>query len=173
MQPINKSERKKAFWHFLLLFVICIVIITTTIFFSIQVPFKQNNQLLRDKTISEREQDFSTRFMNQMSGITTMLDTINTKATRPDLVDYQINENIKKLSAMVAADSVYNQGLYVEIVRTLSDLSSAKKELREQLKKDFSATQLQSEKDILSRELEAVKNDNAQLRILLQQQRRP
>ena len=43
-----------------LVFLLCITIITTTIFFSIQVPFKQNDRLLREMRSFTKEKEFST-----------------------------------------------------------------------------------------------------------------
>src|SRR4051794_35468671 len=103
MQPINKNERKKAFTNFLILFLVSIAIITTTIFASIQVPFKENGQLLREQGIVERERAFEDKFINNFSAISSMLDTINTKAAKPDFLDVEISKNITKLNGSLSA----------------------------------------------------------------------
>jgi hypothetical protein len=175
MQPINKPERRKTFLNFLLLFAVCIIIIITTVFFSIQVPFKQNDQLRRDMSLVEKDREFSNKFMNEMSGISAMLDTINTKATKPELLDGQVSENIKKLNAMIDTDSIYNKPLYKNMVLSLADLSAAKKQLRELTGKDANIGELQKQKDDLSQQFEAAKNEilNLKQQIFMLQQQRP
>lgn len=174
MQPVNKKERRSAFINFLLLFLVCVAIIITTVFFSIQVPFKQNDQLRKDMTLVEKERDFSNNFMSEMAGISAMLDTINTKAQKPELLDGVVSENIKKLNVMVDGDSVYNKPMYKNVVLTLADLSAAKKQLRDLAGKDVNAGELQKQKEDVARQLEAAQNEILNLKqqiFMLQQQR--
>ena len=174
MQPINKNERKKAFINFLLLFLLCIVIITVTIFFSIQVPFKQNDQLLREMRSVTKDREFSTTFMTEMSAIAGMLDTINSKTLKPDLLDGQITESIKKLNLKIDAESTNDKTFYTSIVFILSDIQSAKKQLREITGKDTDADQLRKQIDALNSNLDAARIENLNLKqqIFLLQQRR-
>lgn len=172
MQPINTDERRNTFLRFLLLFLVSVVIITTTVFFSIQVPFKQNDQLRKDMTLVEKEHEFSNKFINEMAGINAMLDTINTKASRPDLLDGAITENIKRLNIMVDADSIYNKALYKNVVITLSDLSAAKKQLRELAGKDANVGELQRQKEELSRQYQTAQTEIMYLKNQLLQQHR-
>ncbi len=174
MQPINKNERKKAFINFLLLFLLCIVIITVTIFFSIQVPFKQNDQLLREMRSVTKDREFTTTFMTEMSAIAGMLDTINSKTLKPDLLDGQITESIKKLNLKIDAESTNDKTFYTSIVFILSDIQSAKKQLREITGKDTDADQLRKQIDALNSNLDAARIENLNLKqqIFLLQQRR-
>lgn len=172
MDPINKSDRKKAFTNFFLLFLVCILIITTTIFFSLQVPFKQNDRLLKEMRSYVKEREFSTDFMTQMSEIAGMLDTINTKATKPDLLDGRITESIKKLNLKIDADSANDKTLYRSVVFVLSDIQTAKKQLRDMTGKDLNADELRKQVETLTTTLDAAKIENLNLKqqiFLLQQ----
>lgn len=172
MDPINKADRKKAFTNFFLLFLVCIIIITTTIFFSLQVPFKQNDRLLKEMRSYVKEREFSTDFMTQMSEIAGMLDTINTKATKPDLLDGRITENIKKLNLKIDADSASDKTLYRSVVFVLSDIQTAKKQLRDITGKDLNTDELRKQVETLNSSLDAAKIENLNLKqqiFLLQQ----
>jgi hypothetical protein len=164
MQPLNKSDRKKAFTNFLPLFLLCIIIITTTIFFSLQVPFKQNERLLKEMRSYVKEREFSTDFMTQMSDIAGMLDTINTKALKPDLLDGRITESIKKLNLKIDADSASDKTLYRSVVFVLSDIQTAKKQLREITGKDLNADELRKQIEGLNNTLDAAKIENLNLK---------
>lgn len=131
MQPLNKEERRKAFVSFLLLFILTTGIIVALVFFSIQVPFKQNDLLSKQMAEVQKEREFSQNFFVLMSDINGMLDTINTKSTRPDLLDGDITESIKKLNVKANSDSTGNKNIYANVVQILADLQSSKKQLRQ------------------------------------------
>ncbi len=164
MEPLNKTDRKKTFTNFLLLFLLCIAIITTTIFFSTQIPFKQNDRLIKEMRAFVKEREFSTGFMTEMSEIAGMLDTINTKASKPDLLDGRITESIKKLNLKIDADSASDKTLYRSVVFTLSDIQTAKKQLREITGKDLNADDLRKQIESLNNNLDAAKIENLNLK---------
>ncbi len=164
MQPLNTNDRKRAFINFLLLFLLCIIIITATIFFSIQVPFKQNEQLRRELRTVTREREFSSDFTTQMSDIAGMLDTINTKALKPDLLDGRITESIKRLNLKIDADSASDKTMYRSVVFILSDIQTAKKQLRDMTGKDLNADDLRKQIEGLNSTLDAAKMENLNLK---------
>ena len=109
MELINKAERKKTFVNFLLFFIISIGLVATVIFFSIEAPLKQNEQLLKEMKSDAKDQEFSETFMTDMSAVAGMLDTINTKAQKPELLDGPITESIKKLNVKVDTDAAFHK----------------------------------------------------------------
>ncbi|MEO7306574.1 MAG: type VI secretion system TssO [Ferruginibacter sp.] len=174
MQPINKATRKKTFTNFFLLFLLCIAIITTTIFFSIQVPFKQNDRLIKDMRSYTKDKEFSAAFMAEMSNIAGMLDTINTKASKPDLLDGTITESIKKLNSKIDEESTTDKAFYSSMVFLLSDIQAAKKQLRDITGKDQNTDALRQQIESLNSTLDAAKIENLNLKqqvFLLQQQK--
>ena len=164
MEPINRTDRKKTFLNFLLLFIVSIAIITTTIFFSIQVPLKQNDQLLKEMRTVTKDEEFSESFMTDMSSIAGMLDTINTKAQKPELLDGQITEGVKKLNGKVEADSAFHKNMYRSMVFILSDLQTAKKQLRDLTGKDANTDELRKQLDALNSDFNASKIENMNLK---------
>lgn len=174
MQPLNKTTRKKTFNNFLLLFLLCLTIITTTIFFSFQAPIKQNDRLLKDMRSYVKDKEFSRAFMSEMSDIAGKLDTINTKAAKPDLLDGNITESIKKLNGKIDEESTTDKAFYSSMVFLLSDIQSAKKQLRENTGKDLNADELRQQIESLKSTLDGAKIENLNLKqqvFLLQQQK--
>lgn len=169
MEPKNKTDRVKAFMNFLLLFLLCIAVIITTVFFSIQVPFKQNDELRRQISIIQRERAFATDFLTEMTGIVSMLDTVS-RAPNPDLLDRDIAENIKSLDSKVKnADSVYGINLYQNVVQNMYELQRAKKQARQAGTSEEEISKLQKANADLTSQLETYKSLNA---ILQANQRR-
>ena len=112
--------------------------------------------------------------MSEMSNIAGMLDTINTKAGKPELLDGNITEGIKKLNAKIAEESVNDKEFYNSMVFLLSDIQSAKKQLRDNTGKDLNADGLRQELASLRSSLDAAKIENLNLKqqvFLLQQQK--
>ncbi|MCW3092346.1 MAG: hypothetical protein JWP81_3415 [Ferruginibacter sp.] len=159
MQPNNTPERKKAFINFLLLFCVSAAIVILLAFSSVQVPLKQNSQLRAQTESADKEREFSQKFMGQMNEIINMLDSINTKATKPEILDGQITESISKLNLAVNADSMYNKDLYRNVVLNLADLQTARKTLRGLTASSTDINQLQKRNDDLTAQLEQCKKD--------------
>lgn len=151
-------KEKKAFTNFLVLFLVSIIIITTTVFSSIQVPFKENDQLLREKGIVEREHAFEDKFINGVAAITSMLDTINTKAAKPDFLDAEISKNITELNSSVDAETLRNKIFYKTTLLSLDELRRSKKQLRDLVNKDLNVGEMQKQNQELSDRLEQAKN---------------
>jgi hypothetical protein len=110
--------------------------------------------------------------MAEMSNIAGMLDTINTKATKPDLLDGSITEGIKRLNAKIEVESVSDKDFYNNMVFLLSDIQSAKKQLRENTGKDQNVDALRQQIESLNSSLDAAKIENLNLKqqvFLLQQ----
>lgn len=173
MDPLNRKERGKAFRNFIILFVICIGIISTTVFFSLQVPFKQNDRLITEMRSTVKEKEFAADFMTDVSGVAGMLDSINTKAQKPDLLDGQITERIKALNLKVDANKKEDGTAYRNVVFVLSDLQTAKKQLRDMTGKDMDADGLKKELQTVQGTLDGMKVENLNLKqqvFILQQQ---
>ncbi len=137
MKPLNQSERKKAFGNFLLFFIITIAVIITAVFFSIRVPFKQNEYLLQQMDLAGNERAFAESFKNKMQETMNWLDSVNLKPNA-DMIDSRISNNITRMTQMAESDSTMNS-FYLGIVQTLNNLQQAKFALRTQLAKNENA----------------------------------
>jgi Type VI secretion system, TssO len=168
MEPKNKTERKKAFYSFLLLFFVSTAIIILLAFSSTRVPVKVNSLLQKQVEVSDHEREFSINFLSQMTGIVSLLDTINTTASsNADLIDGQISMGIQKLTILIDMDSVQNKDLYRSVVLNLSDLQRAKKQLRKSTEGDTDINALKRENENLENKLDECKNKNDLLQIQL------
>jgi hypothetical protein len=166
MQPKNIAERKRTFLNFLLLFFVSTVIIVLLAFSSTRVPLKQNSILQKQVEVADHEREFSKNFMNQMTGVMALLDTINT-IPNADLLDGQIATGISKLSVMVDMDSVYNKDFYRSIAQTLGDLQRAKKQLRKDTEAGTDINQLKKENENLNNQLVQCQDAKNQLQLEL------
>lgn len=168
MEPKNKTERKKTFYSFLLLFFLSTAIIVLLAFSSTRVPVKVNSLLQKQVEVSDHEREFSINFLSQMTGIVSLLDTINaTTSSNADLIDGQISMGVQKLTILIDMDSVQNKELYRSVVLNLSDLQRAKKQLRKSTEGSSDINSLKRDNENLENKLEDCKNKNDQLQIQL------
>jgi hypothetical protein len=170
MQPKNKTERKKTFYSFLLLFVLSTAIIVLLAFSSTRVPVKVNSLLQKQVEVSDHEREFAINFLSQMTGIVSLLDTINaTAGSNADLIDGQISMGVQKLTILIDMDSVQNKELYRSVVLNLSDLQHAKKQLRKSTEGDGDVNSLKRDNENLENKLQDCKDKNDLLTIQLVQ----
>lgn len=169
MQPLNKDERKKAFWTFIWLLLVCIILILTTIYFSVKIPFNQNDELIktneRENDIKVKEHKLSDNFYSKMLTITNRLDSINS-SPRAELIQSQVKDDIEGLSKMVAdTDTLYNRPFYNTIILTLDDYSRAKAILRTQAQKGAVQDNLQDQVSTKENQLAAARDSIKALQI--------
>ena len=168
MEPKNKTERKKTFYSFLLLFLLSTAIIVLLAFSSTRVPVKVNSLLQKQVEASDHEREFSINFLSQMTTIVSLLDTVNaTSSNNADLIDGQISIGVQKLSILTDMDSVQNKELYRIVLQNLSDLQHAKKQLRKSTEGSSDINSLKRDNEMLDNKLEECKSKNDQLQIQL------
>lgn len=158
MQALNQTERRKAFLNFLIFFTITAVLIIATVLFSIDVPFRENDQLNEYKENAEKEKDFSEKFLADMKGTMRLLDSLNDKEANVDLIGTKIEERLRGMDAMIDKDSLAETSLYAEVMNNLSQLYTAKKELKAATNADDTQTELKQQVIDLKGKLDRCEN---------------
>ncbi len=133
MKPLNQAERRKAFFNFLIFFLITTGIILVTAYYSIQVPFKDNQRLRNEKEVIDYENAFGDKFQKKLSSVVLMLDNVNKEEFKDQVQfnDGNIGDAISDMSKMIETDTISNKAFYRSILAGLSSSRLAKKELRE------------------------------------------
>lgn len=165
MEPLNTDTRRKALINFLIFFTITVSLIVVAVFFSFQVPFKENEQLSRQVEIVKNERIFTEKFERNMNDVMRLFDSLNHKDANIILIDGKITEKIQGMNGMIDSDTSFVgdpssqlvKELYTSVVESLSKFHSAKKELREATSKDVTLGELKQENARLSSELNYVK----------------
>lgn len=73
MKPLNQTERKKAFGNFLLFFIITIAVIIIVVFFSIQVPVRDNKKMKNQVSDYKKNEEISKKFSTDISNIQSLV----------------------------------------------------------------------------------------------------
>lgn len=154
MQPLNQAERRKAFFNFLLFFLITSAFIISAVFFSIQVPAMENQQLRKKVEDIEREKDFNERFLQNVNETKILLDSLDKPESNVQLVDAKVATKLNQMQEMLN-DSLGSFILYQDFIENIARLHTAKKELRTALSKDDSMGELQDQVRNLQSELQS------------------
>jgi hypothetical protein len=134
MKPINRAERNNAFLGFLLLFLTTIGIVLTTVFFSIKVPF-QENELLRSKLkVIQIEKNLSDSFRVEMDRTLNELAKFDSKKGSATTTNRNVELQIKKMGRLVNNRSNLiseeDKIIYELVLQNLADLNDAKMRIR-------------------------------------------
>ncbi len=165
MKPLNAAERKKAFVRFLIFFISTTLLIVLAIFFGVQVPFKQNEELRKQISVNEREKGFTETFAAKMDETKHLLDSVNRAEVQAELVDGKISENLKKMNAMIDNDSIGAKKLYQDVVQNFADLQFAKKQLRDASGKDANLSENLKQIEALKSDLNQARSEANALRL--------
>jgi hypothetical protein len=167
MKPVNQAERRRAFTNFLLFFLATIALIIAAVFFSVQVPFKQNNKLQVQVSAIENEKSLAERFANKLNETMGYFESVNKPDMQSEMLNDKITQNLSAMTSMISVDSTMFKGLYQNVITTLYEYQGAKKDLRGASSLDASVGELQSKLSQCQAELTSLRTTNA----LLMQQR--
>ena len=167
MQPVNQAERRRAFTNFLLFFIATIILILATVFFSVQVPFKQNNKLQAQVSAIESEKSLAERFANRLNETMGYFESVNKPGMQSEMLNDKITQNLSAMTSMISVDSTMFKGLYQNVITSLYEYQGAKKDLRGASSLDASVGELTSQLQQCRAELASLRTTNA----LLMQQR--
>jgi regulator of replication initiation timing len=172
MQPINTTERKKAFGGFLIFYLITTALIITAVCFGVQVPFKQNEKLKDQIGTFEKQKAFSESFSTEIADLKRQLDSVNRAGVQAELVDGKISEKLKRLNGMVDNDSTVDKKLYQDQVQAYVDLQFAKKQLRDASGKDANLSQYLQQIEMLKSDLNQARSESNALRLQIMSMQR-
>jgi hypothetical protein len=134
MKPLNRAERNNAFLGFLLLFVITIGTVLTVVFVSIEVPFRENEQLRRRIIMMQKEKKVSDSFKVAMNVALNELAMFDLKEKPVSVIQRSVQLKIDKMSRIVRnmPDDKFNddKSMYDLVIQNVSDLGEAKLRIR-------------------------------------------
>lgn len=129
MKPLNQAERTNAFLRFLLLFIITVALILTVVFFSVKVPFKENEQLRQDMARIKSERQLSESFNTAVKEIADELNKFDASKDPPAAKYAKIKLGIDKMSGLLKNMPNADYSVNMFIVQILGDLNEAKLKL--------------------------------------------
>ena len=79
MEVLNKTQRRSAYWFFVLFFLITVAVLITAVFFNAYFPFKENSLLKTENAKMKKEMETQEKFSFQLEKVKTTVDSIGVK----------------------------------------------------------------------------------------------
>lgn len=128
MEPINKPERRKAFFNFMLLFLLCSAIIVVTVFAGASVPLKENNQLRSMRSSVEKAEDSRKEFTDKVTFISNKINELDaTKPAEYAIKNGEITTGLEALNKLLPTEDNNDRKLFQTIISSLNLYHVAKK----------------------------------------------
>ena len=132
MEPLNKKERKKAFWKFLAFFIATILFVLGAVFINSSIPQEQRELLAKENEMLNRELEFQTDFSKGIKEVQAKLDSINQPDQNVMYLDRSVNTKLAEINQSIPeGDSLRQRKLYNYVIQSFLDLQEAKRKLRE------------------------------------------
>jgi len=130
MKPSNRAERSNAFLNFLLLFMMTIGVLLTTVFFSIEVPCK-NNELLQKKVEALKyEKTRTDAFAVTMRAALDELKKFDAKEGSVEATKRSVGMKIDGMTQLIGEVPNVDTSIYALVIQSLGDLNEAKAKIR-------------------------------------------
>lgn len=132
MEPLNKKERKKAFWRFLTFFLVTVILVVAAVFINFQIPLKENRLLRAKHEKMNRELEFQTGFTKNMHEVEEILDSINHRGQNVMYLEQLVSNKLAGMKESIPGDdSLRQRKMYDAIIQALLALQDSKRHLRE------------------------------------------
>lgn len=129
MKPLNKVERYNAFLGFLLLFLITIAVVMTVIFCSMEVPFKESNQLRKKVSEMQTEKELSDSFNVAMRETMNELAKFDGKGN-PQAISFSVDARINKMKRLIENIPDADNSIYALVIQNIADLNKVKAKIK-------------------------------------------
>jgi len=127
MKPNNSKERRISFFKFLALFLVTVGMIVSAVFFSYQIPKKENAELRAHTKVLEDGMVFQKNFYNEMRIVKGMLDSLDVPGANVVLDNSKIAQKLATLGETIPTkDATHLYDMHQTIITLFSDLQMAK-----------------------------------------------
>lgn len=130
MKPSNQAERSSAFVNFLLLFSVTIALVVAVIFFSIKVPFRQNEQLRQRMADMQNEREFSDAFTGVLKEAVDELNKIEERKEPLLATAQRVQFRVDRMNRLIKEIPDEDNSIYALVAQTVEDLNNAKVRIR-------------------------------------------
>jgi len=131
MEVLNKKQRSRAYWFFVLFFVITVAMLITAVFFNTYFPFKENSLLKKENAKIHKEMETQDKFSFQLEKVKSAVDSIGV-AGQNDFFNEKLALSIlADMYKQLPKDTLQNKNMYNNTIMTYKDLIDAKKQIKQ------------------------------------------
>ena len=131
MEVLNKKERSSSFLLFLLMFVICVGVLLVAIFFSYQLPWKENAVLRQENKSLQFEYAYQKRFIDALEKVDQQIDSLDGAKGDFIFLDKSISSDLIAIRSKIPKDSLDDRKMYENMILTYKKLLDSKRSLKQ------------------------------------------
>jgi len=159
MEVLNKTQRRSAYWLFVLFFVITVAVLVTAVFFNAYFPFKENSLLKIENTKMKKEMETQNKFSFQLEKVKLAVDSIGMPKQNDFFNEKLALSILADMYKQLPKDTLKNKNMYNNTIMTYKDLIDSKKQIKQLSGNQVLMDSLSSINKTLKEEYEKMKTD--------------
>jgi len=131
MEVLNKTQRRSAYWLFVLFFLITVSVLVTAVFFNTYFPFKENSLLKIENAKMKKELETQSKFSFQLEKVKLAVDSIGMPKQNDFFNEKLALSILADMYKQLPKDTLTNKNMYNTIIMTYKDLIDTKKRVKQ------------------------------------------
>nr|WP_315026261.1 type VI secretion system TssO [uncultured Chryseobacterium sp.] len=131
MEVLNQTQRRNAYWFFVLFFILTVSVLIISIFFNTYFPFKENRLLRAENARMKKEMEVQNKFSFQLEKVKVAVDSIGVPKQNDFFNEKLALSILADMYRQLPKDSLMNKNMYNNTIMSYKDLIDAKKQIKQ------------------------------------------
>ena len=131
MEIVNKEQRTKAYWFFVLFFAITVTIVVIAMFANVHFPFEENKLLKEKNAKLEKDIAIQNHFTADLEKVKVAVDSIGVSNLKDDFFNEKLALSIlADMYKQLPKDTLNNKNMYNNTILVCKQYIDAKKHIK-------------------------------------------
>ena len=131
MEIVNKEQRTKAYWFFVLFFAITVTIVVVAMFANVHFPFEENKLLKEKNAKLEKDIAIQNHFAADLEKVKVAVDSIGVSNLKDDFFNEKLALSIlADMYKQLPKDTLNNKNMYNNTILVCKQYIDAKKHIK-------------------------------------------
>ena len=131
MEIVNKEQRTKAYWFFVLFFAITVTIVVIAMFANVHFPFEENKLLTEKNTKLQKDIAIQNHFAADLEKVKVAVDSIGVSNLKDDFFNEKLALSIlADMYKQLPKDTLNNKNMYNNTILICKQYIDAKKHIK-------------------------------------------
>ena len=131
MEIVNKEQRTKAYWFFVLFFALTVTIVVIAMFANVHFPFEENKLLKEKNTKLEKDIAIQNHFAADLEKVKVAVDSIGVSNLKDDFFNEKLALSIlADMYKQLPKDTLNNKNMYNNTILICKQYIDAKKHIK-------------------------------------------
>ena len=131
MEIVNKEQRTKAYWFFVLFFALTVTIVVIAMFANVHFPFEENKLLKEKNAKLEKDIAIQNHFAADLEKVKVAVDSIGVSNLKDDFFNEKLALSIlADMYKQLPKDTLNNKNMYNNTILVCKQYIDAKKHIK-------------------------------------------